>query len=71
MTEHSMENSKPPQKETEVPNFENYLFPADITLIRCVDERQAMDNTNGVEIPGGIYGIIDAIKFFNNILFKT
>jgi len=48
-----------------IPNFEKYLFPADSTLLRCVDERQAVDNTNGVEIPGGIYGVIDAIKHFN------
>lgn len=42
--------------------IERYLFAATIALIRCVDERQALDQTNGVEIPGGIYGIIDAIK---------
>lgn len=40
-----------------------YLQEANIGLIRCVDERQAIDNTNGVEIPGGTYGLIDAIKF--------
>lgn len=45
-----------------VVNLELYLLPANIDLIRCVDERQAEDATNGVEIPGGIYGIIDAIK---------
>lgn len=44
-----------------------YLFPADIGLIRCVDERQATDNTNGVEIPGAVYGIIDAIKLFADV----
>jgi len=50
----------------QLPDFNKYLFPADITLIRCVDERQAeeTDNTNGVEIPGAVYGIIDAIKHF-------
>jgi hypothetical protein len=41
---------------------EPFLLPANLELIRCVDERQALDATNGVEIPGGIYGVIDAIK---------
>ncbi len=47
--------------------LEKYLFPADGDLIRCVDERQALDQTNGVEIPGGIYGIIDAIKTLKGV----
>lgn len=42
--------------------IESYLLPADIKIIRCVDDRQYDDNTNGVEIPGGIYGILDGIK---------
>ncbi len=41
---------------------EKYLFPASLDTIRCVDERQAIDASNGVEFPGGIYGIIDEIK---------
>lgn len=64
MTEDNITIANMRKEEAEVPNFEKYLFPADIALIRCVDERQAVDNTNGVEIPGGTYGIIDAIKYF-------
>ncbi|MFZ5845196.1 MAG: cadmium-containing carbonic anhydrase [Patescibacteria group bacterium] len=44
------------------PNFETYLLPADLNLIRCVDERQAEDATNGIELPGGTYSIIDFLK---------
>lgn len=45
-----------------LPNFEHYLQPANFEAIRCVDERPAEHEANGVQIPGGIYGIIDAIK---------
>jgi len=52
------------QEKAGIPDFKKYLLKADIDLIRCVDERQALDTTNGIEIPGAIYGIIDGIKHF-------
>lgn len=55
------------REESLMTDPEQYLLPADINLIRCVDERQATDATNGVEIPGGIYGIIDAVKVLANV----
>jgi hypothetical protein len=47
--------------------IEKYLLPANSNLIRCVDERQALDSTNGVEIPGATYSIVDAIKHFKGV----
>ena len=49
-------------KEASPKDLRNYIFPADLNHIRCVDERKSTDQTNGVQIPGGIYGIVDAIK---------
>lgn len=57
-----MENTNEPTID-----ITKYMLRADITLLRCVDERQATLPTNGVEIPGGIYGIIDAIKFMGAV----
>jgi len=54
-------------KGVSMPDFQSYLFPANINRTRCVDERQALNNTNGVQIPGGIYGIIDAIKHVSGV----
>lgn len=46
----------------------SYLMPADYTRIRCVDGRVAKDVVNsGVAVPGGIDGIIDAVKALRNI----
>ena len=46
-----------------IKTLEKYLLPADISIVACVDERpDRIDNMNGVEFPGGTYGIIDAIK---------
>lgn len=39
-----------------------YLIPVDAAAIRCVDERQGTEAIAGAGIPGGSYGIIDAIK---------
>jgi hypothetical protein len=54
-------------EETRKMNPEHYLVSADMSHIRCVDERQATDPTNGVQIPGGIYGIVDAVKVLANV----
>ncbi len=62
----SMTNTQTHQTTQPDPDFARYLLKADTSLIRCVDERQAKDNTNGVEIPGAIYGLIDAIKHFTH-----
>lgn len=48
---------------------EQYLMRANPNKLRCVDERQAEETVtnDGVAIPGGIYGIIDAIKAINHV----
>lgn len=40
---------------------------ATLKRIRCVDERQALDTSNGVEIPGATYGLVDALKALEGI----
>lgn len=42
--------------------LERYFVLADIDQIRCVDERHASFPTNGVQVPGAIYGVVDAVK---------
>jgi hypothetical protein len=44
---------------------DEYLVKADIGKIACVDERNVLDDTDNliaVKIPGGVYGIVDALK---------
>ncbi len=38
------------------------MVAADLTVINCIDDRMSNGVTNGVEIPGAVFGIIDAIK---------
>lgn len=46
---------------------EQFLFDADRSRIRCVDERPATVLSNGIAVPGGVYGIIDAIKTLKHV----
>ena len=39
-----------------------YLRKADLHVIECVDERLSDGVENGVEIPGAVYGMVDAVK---------
>lgn len=48
-------------------HFKEFLIPADINKLRCVDERNAADQTNGVQIQGATSGIVDALKTAKNI----
>lgn len=50
---------------SEIP-FKEYLVPADMTKLRCVDERKA-NQTNGVQIQGASSGIVDALKVVLNM----
>lgn len=44
-------------------DFEKYLTPANMDAVRCIDERPTKESfTAGIQIPGGIYGLIDAVK---------
>lgn len=64
----SKKNAMLKDQEPKPIDLEQYLFPADVDLLQCVDERQTVeDTTNGVEIPGAIYGIIDAVKALKGI----
>jgi len=49
-------------KEKLLNEIKHFIQPASKGLIRCVDERQALDAHNGIEVPGGIYGVVDAYK---------
>ena len=43
-------------------NFKEYLVTADPSRLRCVDERHATNQTNGIQIQGATSGIVDALK---------
>lgn len=47
--------------------LEPFMVPADINTLNCVDERQSDGVPNGVEIPGGIFGVVDAVKTLNHL----
>lgn len=49
-----------PKSQEEVAR--EYLRKADLHVIECVDERVSDGAENGVEIPGAVYGMVDAVK---------
>ncbi len=58
-----MKDAAPKSIDIERLDIERYLTPANTNLLDCVDERANVQHiTHGVEVPGGIYGILDAIK---------
>lgn len=57
-----MEKRAMEQQTTPEVNFKEFLIPADLNKIRCVDERHASNQTSGIQIQGATSGIIDALK---------
>lgn len=43
------------------------MVPADLDVLNCIDDRRSDGISNGVEIPGAIFGVIDAVKAIRNI----
>jgi hypothetical protein len=58
------QNLKELLKNTE---FEKYLFPADLTKRRCVDDRRTNPQTYGPQIQGATWGEVDALKQIRHV----
>ncbi len=51
-------------------DFEKYLFPADLTKRRCIDDRRTNPQTYGPQIQGATWGEVDALKQIRHLSEK-